>query len=76
VADRLLGDGLVPLHSALGYHDEARRKLAFGQAAQWIAYRTSHLELLSSPAVTRQMVQWLAPQQLKNNPGEQMYDAP
>ena len=76
VSDRLLGDGLVPLHSALGYHDEARRKLAFGQAAQWIAYRTSHLELLSSPAVTRQMVQWLAPQQLKNDPGEQMYDAP
>ena len=76
VSDRLLGDGLVPLHSALGYHDEARRKLAFGQAAQWIAYRTSHLGLLSSPAVTRQMVQWLAPQQLQNNPGEQMYDAP
>jgi pimeloyl-ACP methyl ester carboxylesterase len=62
LANRLIGDGLVPLHSALGYHDEARRSLPFAQAAQWIAYRTSHLELLSSPAVTRQLVQWLTPE--------------
>jgi hypothetical protein len=61
LANRLVGDGLVPLHSALGHHDDARRKLNFAPAAQWIACRTSHLELLSSPAVTRQMVQWLTP---------------
>ena len=61
LADRLLGDGLVPLHSALGQHDDARRTLAFAKDAQWIVYRTSHMALLGSPAVTRQVVQWLTP---------------
>ena len=59
LADRLLGDGLVPLHSALGQHDDDQRTLAFPKPAQWIAYRTSHMALLGSPAVTRQVVQWL-----------------
>ncbi len=61
MADRLLGDGLVPLHSALGYHDEAGLTLAFAPARQCIVYSTNHLELLGSSAVTRQIVQWLAP---------------
>ena len=61
LADRLIGDGLVPLHSALGQHHDAQRNLAFAKASQWIAYRTNHMELLTSPEVTRQMVQWLAP---------------
>jgi len=61
LSDRLLGDGLVPLNSALGQHDEPRRCLQFAKASQWIAYRTSHMALLSSPAVTQQMVQWLTP---------------
>jgi pimeloyl-ACP methyl ester carboxylesterase len=59
LADRLLGDGLVPLHSALGQHDDAQRTLAFAQDAQWIAYRTGHLQLLNSPEVARQMLNWL-----------------
>jgi len=61
LADRLVGDGLVPLHSALGHHDDTTRKLAFMNTSQWIAYRMKHMELLSSPRVTRQMVQWLTP---------------
>jgi hypothetical protein len=61
LADRLLGDGLVPLRSALGQHDDARRTLAFSKAAQSIVYRTSHMALLDSPAVTRQLLQWLTP---------------
>ncbi len=61
LANRLIGDGLVPLHSALGQHDDAQRSLAFAPASQWIAYRTNHLELLSSPEVGRQIVQWLTP---------------
>lgn len=60
LADRLFGDGLVPLHSALGHHDDPRRSLVFGKDAQLIAYRTNHLALLSSPEVTRQMVDWLS----------------
>ena len=65
LTDRLIGDGLVPLHSALGEHDDPLRTLDFAKAAQHIAYRTSHLALLSSPAVTQQMLQWLTPQPLK-----------
>jgi pimeloyl-ACP methyl ester carboxylesterase len=63
LADRLIGDGLVPLHSALGQHDDAQRTLQFSEASRWIAYRMNHMELLGSPAVTRQMVQWLTPSQ-------------
>ena len=63
LANRLIGDGLVPLHSALGHHDDAQRKLLFAEASQWIAYRMNHMELLSSPEVTRQIVQWLTPSQ-------------
>ena len=61
LADRLVGDGLVPMHSALGEHDDARRTLAFPKAAQRIVYRTGHLGLLGSPVVTRQLLKWLAP---------------
>ncbi|MFZ4479676.1 MAG: esterase/lipase family protein [Rhodoferax sp.] len=61
LADRLTGDGLVPLRSALGQHDDAARTLAFAKTSQSIAYRTNHMELLSSPEVTRQLLQWLTP---------------
>jgi len=61
LADRLLGDGLVPLHSALGQHDDARRTLVFAKSAQLIVYRTGHIALLGSAEVTRQLVQWLTP---------------
>lgn len=60
LADRLTGDGLVPLRSALGQHDDPQRSLHFAKAAQWIAYRTNHMALLGSPAVTRQLLRWLA----------------
>ena len=60
LADRLVGDGLVPLHSALGQHDDATRTLAFAKPAQWIAYRTHHMALLRSAAVREQVERWLA----------------
>ena len=61
LADRLIGDGLVPLHSALGQHEEPERSLVFAKDAQHIAYRTGHMALLSRPEVAQQMVQWLKP---------------
>ncbi|NDP38626.1 MAG: alpha/beta hydrolase [Rhodoferax sp.] len=61
LADRLIGDGLVPLHSALGQHDDPKRTLSFAKTSQWIVYRTSHMALLSSPEVTEKIVQWLTP---------------
>lgn len=60
LADRLLGDGLVPLRSALGLHDEAKRNLVFTKASQCIAYRINHMELLHRPEVTTQLLAWLA----------------
>ena len=58
MADRLVGDGLVPLHSALGQHDNPQRSLNFAPDHQSLAYRTSHLALLSSPAVAQQLMTW------------------
>lgn len=59
LADRLVGDGLVPLHSALGQHDVAERQLCFAPEHQTICYRTGHLQLLRSPAVAQQLLTWL-----------------
>ena len=59
VTDWLIGDGLVPLHSALGLHDDPQRSLHFAKKSQLIAYRTNHLQLLSSQEVAQQMVAWL-----------------
>jgi hypothetical protein len=61
LGDRLVGDGLVPLPSALGQHADATRSLAFAKTAQHIAYRTNHMQLLSSPEVTAKLLEWLAP---------------
>jgi hypothetical protein len=58
-AERLLGDGLVPLRSALGQHDDPAHQLAFAPDHQHVVYRTGHLGLLSSPAVTAQLLRWL-----------------
>jgi pimeloyl-ACP methyl ester carboxylesterase len=66
LADRLIGDGLVPLRSALGQHDDERRNLAFAQTSQWVGYRMNHLELLNSPKIAEQIIQWLTPIQTKN----------
>ena len=57
--DALIGDGLVPLRSAIGQHDEAPHCLNFGRENQWTAYGTSHMALLKNPGVTAQMVRWL-----------------
>ena len=59
LAERLVGDGLVPLDSALGRHHEAGRDLGFAESHQWIGHETGHLELLSSPAVHRRLQTWL-----------------
>jgi pimeloyl-ACP methyl ester carboxylesterase len=61
LADRLVGDGLVPLNSALGVHRDAKRCLAFAKPAQLIVYRTNHVALLGSAEVGEQLVAWLNP---------------
>ncbi len=57
--DRLLGDGLVPLDSALGRHKNRARCLAFAEQRQWIGYGMNHLDLLSHGEVFVQLRQWL-----------------
>lgn len=60
LAERLIGDGLVPLPSALGQHADERHQLQFPKSHQAILYRTGHMALLHSPAVTKQLLRWLA----------------
>jgi hypothetical protein len=58
--DRLLGDGLVPVSSALGRHDDAHRSLFFPRSRQWIGYGMNHLDLLGRTEVSDQIVRWFA----------------
>lgn len=59
--DRLVGDGLVPVASALGRHEDRARSLEFPADRQWVAYETGHLDLLSRHDVYRQIARWLLP---------------
>jgi pimeloyl-ACP methyl ester carboxylesterase len=55
----LLGDGLVPLASALGQHRSPAKRVAFAERHQAVVYRTGHLDLLSSTNVADVLTQWL-----------------
>ena len=58
--DRFFGDGLVPLPSALGRHDDPVRDLNVPLQRQWVAAETGHLDLLSRRDVYERMAGWLA----------------
>jgi pimeloyl-ACP methyl ester carboxylesterase len=60
--DRLIGDGLVPVMSALGRHENPARVLKFAPDRQWVACETGHLDLLSRRDVYERMADWLAEQ--------------
>lgn len=59
--DRLLGDGLVPLASALGQHEDPRRTLSIPEDRQWIGRTMNHFDLLSRQDVYDRMSLWLGP---------------
>jgi pimeloyl-ACP methyl ester carboxylesterase len=59
-ADRLPGDGLVPVASALGVHPDPALTLGFPDAHRWIALGTGHIDLLASPAAHATMRTWLS----------------
>ncbi len=59
-ADRLVGDGLVPLNSALGVHSDPARSLVFSKSSQMVVYRTNHMAMLGSAEVGEQLVTWLS----------------
>jgi hypothetical protein len=56
----LPGDGLVPVASALGRHQDPRRVLDFPASHRWIATRTNHFRLLDGPEVYERIRGWLA----------------
>jgi hypothetical protein len=58
-ANSLLGDGLVPLSSALGRQADPARCLDFASEWQYVAPHTGHLALLHSPQVAAQLRRWL-----------------
>ena len=49
--DALHGDGLVPIKSALGVHDDSNQNLAFPEHRQMILPATNHIQLLSEQNV-------------------------
>jgi len=57
---KLLGDGLVPVASALGKHADPERRLAFATDAQAVVHETGHLDLLSSAEVLALLRRWLS----------------
>ncbi len=59
MADRLIGDGLVPLDSALGRHKDPARTLAIPKNHQWTGFETGHRDLLACPKVYAQLRSWL-----------------
>ena len=60
-AKQLLGDGLVPLVSALGRHNDPRRDLGVAKSRQWIGYGMHHLDLLDRSEVYERLRRWLQP---------------
>ena len=59
LSEHLIGDGLVPLNSALGRHRDSRRRLAIPKDRQWVGYRMGHRDLLNHPGVYAQLRAWL-----------------
>ena len=60
IGDRLLGDGLVPVASAVGRHRDPERTLRFPASRQLVVTRTGHFDLLSRPEVYAKLRGWLA----------------
>ena len=58
--DRWLGDGLVPLESALALHPSPGETPQPGSPQRWIARGTSHLGLLAHGDVYVKLAEWLA----------------
>jgi len=59
VRNKVLGDGLVPVHSALGQPARASHSLGFAPDHMAVLPNMNHFDLLSRPEVYDQLVRWL-----------------
>ena len=59
IHQRLIGDGLVPVDSALGNHRDTARALEIPKSHQWLGFETGHIELLGRPEVYERLRDWL-----------------
>ena len=60
IGKRALGDGLVPLDSALGKHAKPELDLGIPERRQWTGHGLNHLDLLDHPEVIQRVRRWLA----------------
>ena len=58
-AKTLPGDGLVPVRSALGQHEDAAQALPIPASRQCVVYGTDHFDLLGSAVVYKKLHGWL-----------------
>ena len=59
LSERLIGDGLVTLDSALGRHRDKARTLPIPTDRQWVGYGMGHRDLLNNAEAYRQISTWL-----------------
>ena len=57
---QLVGDGLVPLDSAIGRHMDPALSLSFPADRQWIGRDMNHLDLLARPELYERLRDWLS----------------
>jgi len=55
----LIGDGLVPVSSALGQHRSPDLRLDFPKSHQWVGYEMNHFDVLNRPEVYAKLHHWL-----------------
>jgi hypothetical protein len=59
IHERLVGDGLVPVDSALGLSRDPERTMQIPESRQWLGLETGHIELLRHPQVYSKLQEWL-----------------
>lgn len=59
MSSQLVGDGLVPLDSALGKHADGRFTLGFPKGHTWTGKNINHMQLLSDQDVYAVLKNWL-----------------
>ncbi|MFN2376112.1 MAG: lipase family alpha/beta hydrolase [Candidatus Binatia bacterium] len=60
IRDRFVGDGLVPVASALGHHPDPSRRLAIDEARQHVLAGAHHMDLLGHPVAWAHLSNWLS----------------